>query len=247
MFKKVKKSLALEINDSNIKILEISLVKGEKIISASNEVSLEAGIVVDGEIKKSKDLARQLKVAFNKARPRSASCKKIHFALPDRLVYTHVFRAIIGIGQGIKQVVAREYQKSIPLTENEGEFSFKVIDKNESSGQEQISTIILVAAAKKSLLTWQNFFEEQKLNIEFFDIEALAIFRAMFERHQDKILGILDIKQTYSKFAIFSLHGLEYEFSIAIGAEHLTTDKELSLEGGNDNLELLLADIEKNI
>ncbi len=260
MFKKAKKSIGLEINDSSIRVLVISLIEGKKVISASSEVMLESGIVEKGIIKKEKELSQKLKYALNKAKIFTIHSQELHFALPDDLVYTHVFRANIGQRQGIKQVIAKEYQMNIPLTESEGEFSFKVIDTGEFSEHNQVSKVILVAAAKKSLLVWQNFFEKQKIKIEFFDIEALAIFRAMFLRHQDKIFGILDIKYSYSKFLIFSKFGLEYEFSLTIGIKEIVQDiykedfrtnryliKDFKIEEQNIKLKALLAELKENI
>ncbi len=240
MFNKAKASIGLEINNKSIKILELKLHKDERIISANNEVDLEPGIIERGVIKKPKELARQLKLAFKTAKPHSIKTKTIHFALPNDLAYVHVFRANVEQGQGIKQVVNSEYQRSIPFSLKVGELSFKLIDKHESFDQTQVSTIILVAAKQKDLLFWQDFFESQNLKIDFFDIEALAIFRGMFTEHQDKTFGFLDIKQSYSKFFIFSSHGLEYETTLNIGSEELEEEKKADLK-------ILVSEVDKSL
>ncbi len=256
MFKKIKTGLGLEINDNCIKILKISLVKDEPILVKA-EIILPVGVVQRGVIKNYQELARQLKKVFNKAKIPMRN-QPVYFALPDNLLYIHIFKALIGEKQGIKELVAKEYQQNIPLSDDEGEFSFKILGDNNSLNREV--TIFLVAAAKKSLLLWQNFLEAQNLQVEFFDIDVLAIFRAMFDRYPSQILGILDIKYGYSRFALFSQHGLIYEFSSPWGITKINQPiledkpvdidsavKNLKIDLENENLNFLLTDLKKNI
>lgn len=235
MFKKTKKSIGLEISDTSIKVLEIITLpsdprgeggqsKSERTISASAELLLDVGVVENGLIQDPKELAKKIKLVFKKASLGSPSGRVVHFALPDVLVRTHVFRASIGQNISINKIVASKYKKYIPFSSQVGEYAFKVIDKHKLDNDKQIPTVILVAAKKKSLLLWQDFFESQKIKIEFFDIGVLASFRAIFDKRQNKAIAILDIKNSYSKFAIFSSHGLEYEASLELGTNDSADD-----------------------
>ncbi len=250
MFKKAKTSLGLEINDKSIKLLELRVAKDEQTYSTSAEIKLEEGIVVEGVVEQPKELAKKIKLAFKRAGVGSPSGRLVHFALPDALSYVHVFRASVGQNKSINKIVETEYQENIPFSSQLGEYTFKVIDKHKLANHNQISTVILVAAKKKSLLLWQDFFESERMKIEFFDIEALAIFRAVFIKHQEEAMAILNIKKNYSKFAIFSRHGLEYETSLTLGHDSAASDfkdlvdkeinkaKDIILSEGGDDLQI---------
>jgi hypothetical protein len=237
IFKKTKRSIGLEISDSIIRVVELSISEAEWRISGANEIRLEPGIVEEGVICDAKALARSLRGAFSGALPQSIKSRVVHFALPDEIMRLRLFRSELSINKGIKQAVESEY-KRMGLNEAEGVSVFRVIESEQSRGFSQISSVVLAAAAKDRILSWQKFFESMGLRAEYFDIGPLALYRGFFEERQEHDLGFLRMDEKKAQLSLFSHSGLSVLSTWPIGLRLIASD----FDGSYDPAQAFLED-----
>jgi len=165
-------------------------------------------------------------------KPNKITGRKVVFGLPECQVYTHIFS--LPVTEKIKNsdlwnLVAEEAGKNIPLKKEDIILSYKVLSKSESDLE-----ILLVATSREVVREWQNFFQELKLTVDFFDIETIALFRDLFSKKPVKPVCLIDLGAATTNIAIFNKIGLCYSYTINTAGEIFSQEiakiLEISLE-----------------
>jgi len=82
--------------------------------------------------------------------------------------------------------------------------------------------ILVVAASREVVWEWQSFFQTLNLEVEFFDIETLAVFRDLFAKVPAQPVGVVDIGAVSTNISIFDQAGLRYSGSVPLAGDNLT-------------------------
>ncbi len=236
-FKKTKRSLGVEISDSVIRVIEIVVEKDEWRVTGANEIRLEPGIIINGQIQDPKSLARALRGALSGAKPQAVRNRSVHFALPDELVWLKTFRAELSANKGIKQVVDKEFREKSIFFEGKGDYSFRVTDTRQGPGYSQLSEVVIMAASRGDLDNWQALFSSCGLKVDYFDAYPLAVYRGFFEERQASPVGFLRLDEKKSQLALFSENGLSYLETWSIGLDLIASDFDGSYEPAHVFLE----------
>ncbi|MCH7759366.1 pilus assembly protein PilM [Patescibacteria group bacterium] len=224
-----KKSIGLDIADHSIEVVELIKI-GRKIkILSLNRLKLEPGIVEKGRIKNQEKLTKAIKEVFSKAQPYRITAKKLIFSLPESQIYTHVFD-IIFKGRKVtpnfvvterKNLVWQEARKNIPLDQKDLLFSDKILKVTILDQQRIRMENLLIAASRTVALEWREFFQAMKIEVNFFEIETLAILRGLFIKPPKEPVCVIDMGAVTTNVAIFDRGDLRYSYSIKIAGDVL--------------------------
>lgn len=238
-----KTSIGLDIADRTIEIAELRGRGNNAQVVSLGRVKLASGIVERGEIKDEKKLLEAVKKVFIEATPNPITEKKVSFGLPELQVFTHILVLKSQNKKEIEDFVSEEAAKNIPLEKEDLSYSYKIL----TSSKEQ-KEILLVATSKKIVSMWQSFFAKADLQVEFFDIETLAVNRALEKNIEgQKPYCVLDIGSATANIAIFDSTGLRYAHSIAKAGDFFTIElsKNSKLSFEDAEKEKIKADLQK--
>jgi type IV pilus assembly protein PilM len=232
-----KKSIGLDIADHTIEVVEIES-QGDKFkIISNNHVPLETGIVEQGRIKDEKKLGEIIAKLFKEAKPQSIAGKKVIFGLPESQIYTYVFELGPHKEKERENLVVNEAKKFIPLEEDSFFYYYQVV-KTEIKDEKEKTEIMFAASSKESIIEWFNFFRKNGIEIDYFDIEPLAVFRGLFAKNSELPIAIIDLGAANSRLYLYDKDGLRYSFVTNIAGDKIT--KEIS-----EKLQIPLDEAEK--
>lgn len=224
-----KKSIGLDIADHSLEVVEL-IKTGRKIkVFSLSRLKLEPGIIEKGRIKNQEKLIKAVKEAFSKAQPHRIIAKKLIFSLPESQIYTHVFD-IIFKGRNItpnftvterKNLIWQEARKNIPLNQEDLLFTDKILKVTVLDQQRIRMENLLIVASRTVALEWREFFQALKIEVEFFDIETLAILRGLFIKPPKEPVCVIDMGAVTTNVAIFDRGDLRYSYSIKTAGDVL--------------------------
>ncbi|MBU1132011.1 pilus assembly protein PilM [Patescibacteria group bacterium] len=217
MFLFSKKSIGLDIGDRTINVVELISSGGKMQVSSIGHVEMPVGIVERGRIKNEARLAKYIDQAFATAIPQALIPKKVIFGLPKSQIYSHPFTVPIHSEDDRDDLVAQEVKASIPLEEDDCTFSYKVIGEDEDEVE-----LLVIAASRQVVAEWHEFFEKMKLDVDVFDVEALAAFRGLFEAGVENPVCIVDIGAEETSIDIFNDEGLKSSFAVDVAGKDFT-------------------------
>jgi len=203
-----KKTIGLSINDESIEAVELER-KGNKMkVLKISKIDLDFDIVKKGRIKNEEKLIQAVKSLFKQARPKSIVADKIIFSLPKDQVNIKILELNITTEKDLIHMVEEEAEKNIFFNKENLIFSYKLLDKAKDSVE-----ILLITTNKEVILEWQYFFKKLGINLDFFDIEELAMFRGLTEK-PNRPICLINIDKTDVNISIFDNKGLHYYKSI---------------------------------
>ncbi len=227
MFGFIKKEVVgLDIDENSIEAVQLTKNAGVVVIKNISRSELPDGIINNGRVKDEKRLIEAINKLYQKAKPRPIKNRSAIFGLSESQIFTHVFtfqsdKRIYSSDR--QEVVAEEVKKIIPLDQDDTIYSFKVLSREKNKEE-----ILIIAASKKMVLSWNDFFKAAKLKVKLFDIETLASFRGLMSKPPKDPICVIDIGAASSSIAIFDKFGLRYSASINKAGNYLT--KQIAIE-----------------
>lgn len=226
-----KKKVGVDISDRSIEIAEMTKQGGKVKVSKLGRVLLKEGIVKWGEIKDEEKLRVAFLQVLKEAKPQPIETQSIIIGLPESLVFTYIFSLKSDEKNNLEELIRIEATKNIPLPEKELVYSYKVLNKrkieievDKKIKKTTLTDISLVATSQKHLLMWQKFFQKLGIEIEFFDIETLALFRSIYNNLDNNHVCLIDIGAVTTNISIFSKEGLCYSHFIKKAGDLFTAN-----------------------
>jgi type IV pilus assembly protein PilM len=206
-----EKQIGIDIADNTIEVAQIA---GSKVLSLSR-IKVSDGVVEHDRIKDEEKLILAINKLFNGAKPKKIKTKEIIFKLQESQSF--VFTIQVDKGRKVEEVVEEEIENSIPLEKDDLIYNYRVVGKNKR-GKE----VLIVAASKEVLIMWQKFFEKLKIKIKYFDIEALANYRALSFKSDKEPVCIVDIGSKTTNIALFNKNNLYYSYAMQKAGQFLS-------------------------
>ncbi len=213
-----KSSIGLDIADHTIEAIELEKRGGKIIITGGASIKLEPGIVDRGRIKNKQKLKKSIEKVFAKAKPNPIKTKKINFNLPNSAVYYFVFKLDKHEKKERKGLVLKEILKNVPLKVDNLLFSYQKINISKDNQE-----FLAVVANRNLVDTWYKFFKELGIKLDFFDIEAFLLPRAMMPRETKERVCILDVGARTTNIYFWDNKNLVYSHTIRIGGNKFTS------------------------
>lgn len=203
-----KKILAIDISDSSVEVLQMSKFLGITRVSFLSRLELDKGMVEKGRIKKTEELAAKLKEYL-----RGVSAKDVALALPDTVVFRHLFR-FFGDADIKEGDVIAEVKKSstIDIDKCHWDFFIQNIDGEK--------TVFFAAADKKVVDEYKKFLESIGLSPKMFDLNSFCALRAT-DIGSDEVL-VVDLGGRYGSFSVFDGGVLQTTGLVGFGGDNFT-------------------------
>ncbi len=227
-----KKYLGIDISDHSIELVELTMAGGQAKILHSTRIILKPGIVERGIIKDKEELKQALLRAMNQARISISNIREAVFGLSETCFYVHTIDQLQPLTPGL---VRQEALANIPLEADRLICVYNVLEQVDNSEDKKFTLII--GADKNILSSWQDFFVSLKIKITLFDLEILAVRRALDLSSKDSFC-LLDLGANTSSISAFIGNYLYYSFA------SFHAGKSISRKIA-DNLKMSLEDAEK--
>lgn len=221
---KLDKAFGIDISDGSIEILELKLFGGFRV-ATYGRVTLEEGIVRNGEIIKAEILKRKIAEALSQARPQKISTNRVVVSLPESKVFIHHFELSSIDERELKHslihLVEEEVKKLIPYDIDSIYYDWRLLPAplNEKGARKRI---LFVGAPKDIVDKYVTVMSELGLTLVALDIESMSLARTLLEK-EDFSQMIVDIGLRTSNLSIFDQSGfLTLSVSIPIAGQEFT-------------------------
>lgn len=216
------KFVGLDISDHTIEIVEIEIKKKDVKLTSKNRVKLSGGIVEKGELKNPEELKKIIPDLLKKAKPEPIAENELVFGLPESQTYIHSFESTEKNKKKLEDIIYSEAIKNIPIENKNLTYFYKIIENKEKGEKENVQEIMIIAANQNTLKNWYNFFKDLEIEIKYFDLEVLALFRGLFKEKPSKNICLVDIGSETTNVSFFNKKGLSYEYTINIAGNDFT-------------------------
>lgn len=188
---------SIGVSDSSIEVLNLKKgLFGQMGVVSFGSVTLEEGIVKNGEILDCEKLAQKIEVYVKKG--------KINFTLPDLRTFTERIKLPPDVSRSAVDSFLREKMREIiPLAFEELAYDFKVVNETEK-GKE----VLLIAFPKKILIAYLKTFHCLNLTPILALPESLAAFEIIEETIvKEEIVLFIALGMKTSTFSFFDRFG----------------------------------------
>jgi len=224
--KKSKYPLGIDISDLSLKLIQLDKIRGKIKIQAINNISLKPGIIENGEIVNSTEFNKELKVLLSKPLFGTLSSNKVVASLPDSKTYIKLIKVEKG-ANALKDIIANEIQKNIPLSENDIYYDWQII----SSSKNHLN--VLIGAAQKTIVeSYIQHLEQAGLDVIALEPEPAAVIRALIKEEKEntkneikntiKNCGIIDIGAKRTNIIFYAKGSIISSLSLPISGEEIT-------------------------
>jgi len=175
-FKKI--SVGLNISDNSVEVAELKKAGRRIKVAGLGRIGLEEGVVENGFVKDEDKLKKAVQEAFNKVGEQAFKKKRIYFSLPSNQVFlkTLTFNWEEKKKKEKKEeLIRKKVLKEIPLSGKNLYFTHYLLESGERE------KYLITATSKDCARGWQNLFKDLKLDVDNFDLEFSAVFRAIIK------------------------------------------------------------------
>jgi len=209
---------ALGLDVSNLSLKLIKLKKRGKFfdLESFREKEITPGIIKEGEIKDEKKLVEIIKEATKKVKT-----KYVVASLPEEKAFLQVIKMPKLPEEDLKSALVFETEKYIPLPIDQVYLDSQII-RPVFNHQENFE-VLISAIPKKVADSYLNSLKLAGLQPLVFEVESMAIARAMIENEFSKHpILIIDLGATRTSFIVFSGKTIKFTSSIPISSQGFT-------------------------
>jgi len=219
---KLNNFIALDISDNSLEVMECQRdFWGRYVIKKINRVSLEKGIIINGEIKNANALLKAIKKLLSSAKPSAISTYNCFLSIPENKVFTHIFHVPADLKDAdIEDFLLNQSEGIIPFNRETVISDYKIVDQNE---KEKI--VFYAAAPRKLVQDTLAILKDAKLNVLLIELESYSVARSLLSKADGKDVNmILDIGGNFSNIAIYDKQGLKLTVSLPMAGNQFTKE-----------------------
>jgi type IV pilus assembly protein PilM len=211
-------SFGLDLSDRAIKVAQLEKKNEKLVLRGYRREELPTGIIVDGEIKKSEELATYIKSACAHALPRPIRSKFVIYSIPETKGFIRVIHIPNAAREDLESLVFAEIEQCFPISIEESYVDWQVLRTTPGGDTE-----ILAAAVPQALVdSYSEALVTAGLKPVAAEIESIAISRSLInERHADKPTLIIDLGRDRTGFIIYKAPTVQFTASIPVCGEEL--------------------------
>lgn len=196
LFKKT--AAGVEINSTEIKIIELTGTSKGPRLSAHASIKLPEGTVKDGKIIQSSIVKDSLIKLWSDNKLKN---KEVIFGVSnqDVLVRFALFPKVPE--EKLSNLIKFQAQEYLPIAIEEVEFDYLIVDEIVTENVPMLK-VLLVAARKNMLNTFINVFSEAGLKVKDIDVSNLALLRLLPSGMENKNVIIVNILNAQTNILI---------------------------------------------
>ncbi|MDA3840172.1 MAG: type IV pilus assembly protein PilM [Patescibacteria group bacterium] len=228
-----KYPIGLDISDYSLKLIQLNKNGRDTInIQAISRVELEKGIIEGGVIINRIKVIEAIKTLLEKPLRGKVSSRDVVACLPETKTYLKLIE-IEKSPNEISQVIESEIEKHIPLSVDDIYYDWQIIQSTR-----EVDKVLIGACPKKIANQYIDVLKEAKLSIVGFEVEAVAISRALLKEESPKIKKgqlkdnylIIDIGKKRTSMVVYSKNSPIFTLSLPLSGELITSHIAKSLE-----------------
>lgn len=211
-------SFGIDFSDRAIKVAQLEKKNDRLSLRGYCREELPAGIIEDGEIKKSEELAEHIKSACAHALPRPIRSKFAIYSVPETKGFIRVIRIPNAKREDLESVVFAEIEQYFPINIEGSYVDWQVLRTTPEGDME-----ILAAAVPQDLIdSYSSALSLAGIKPAAAEIESIAISRSLInEKHADKPTLIIDLGRDRTGFIIYKAPTVQFTASIPVCGEEL--------------------------
>jgi len=233
LHKKSKYPIGLDISDYSLKLIQLNKKRRDSIdIQAISKVSLEKGIINDGEIVNKIKTIEAIKKLLDKPLKGKISSHDVVACLPETKTYL-ILIEIEKSPNELKKIIEAEIEKHIPIPVDEMYYDWQVIESTRN-----VDKVLIGACPKNIVKQYIEVLKEAKLSVVGLEIEAVAISRSLLKEESPKNKKgqvrdnhlIIDIGKKRTSMFVYSKNTPLLTLSLPLSGELITSQIAHSLE-----------------
>ncbi len=207
-------AFGLDLSDQTIKVARLQKNGNKLKLAGYNREEIPEGIIRDGEIKKSDELAEIIKKTISASKPKPISTKFVVYSIPETKGFIRVIRfPMMEKGKMIEEIASKSEQ-FFPISMKDSYFDWQVLPKKLKSKELEI---LIAAAPQKIVDSYSETLEKAGLKPVAAEIESVAIARSLInQRQSSKPVLIIDLGKDRTSFIIFRKPVIQFTASIPI-------------------------------
>lgn len=203
-----KKVIGVEITDEQLKLVEISRNKKQKVITKYAIEDLPSGLIQNGIIQNTDELHQILKKIKRKLK---LGNRDINLSINSPNILLRPFQMPKMDKKLLRKAIEMEIENNIQLPFQQFTYDYALIPERENDPiadiEEQTQELMLIIAAKEMLNTYISIFMKVNLEVVSIDLAPISFLRLLELKHNRKIeqlfIGI-NLHQQFAEVSIFS-------------------------------------------
>jgi type IV pilus assembly protein PilM len=174
-----RKVVGLKIGASQLAAAVVSNRDGRHVLHQLARTPLEAGVVVDGEVRDAGALVAALKAFFAEHR---LPTRDVRLGLASNRIGVRTFD-IVGVDDParVDNAVRFKAHEVLPVAVHESMLDYRVLSSKPTEGGESVKRVLLVVAPRDQVQPYVDVCAEAGLKFAGLDLEALGLLRAFID------------------------------------------------------------------
>ena len=218
-----KNACGLDISENTLRFIKLKKSGSNLVITSFNEMPLESGLIVNGEIINQEKVSAAINKLIKSANGSKVKTKNIITVLPEAKTFVKVINVTAGEKEkNYEQMIKEEIKNHIPLSLEEIYLDWAILKQNNGT------LTVLVGATPKGIAdTYVNTVKKSGFIPLALEIEAIAISRAIInekkeKKESNKAKIIIDFGAVRTGLSVFDHHTVQFTVSLPISGNKIT-------------------------
>ncbi len=174
--KKANVAIGLDISTNSVKMAEITMGRGESVLSNLGIVHIPDGVIRDGEVEDGVTLAESLKELWGTTGMKE---KSVILGIANQRVIVRPIELPYMEKEELDSALRFQVQEFIPIPIEDAILDFDIIEEFMTADEERMLTVLLVAAHKDMIQSFIEVLKAAGLSTTAIDLKAFAIPRSL--------------------------------------------------------------------
>lgn len=209
----------LDFSDRAVKVAQLGEKDGKLFLCGCRREEIPRGIIEEGEIKNPEELVKYIKLAMNKAAPRSIRSKFVIYSIPETKGFIRVIKIPYAQKDDLENAIFAEVEQLFPVSMEEAYLDWQVL-----GGQKEGEDLeVLVAVVPQTVVdSYSEVLSMAGLRPVAAEIESIAISRSLIsEKISQKPTLIVDLGKDRTGFIIYKSPSVQFTASIPVCGNEL--------------------------
>lgn len=214
-------AFGLDISDLSFKAAKLKkTAKGMKL-SSFGEFDIPPGLIVQGEIKKEKELVFLIRSSLKNLQGEKLKIRNAVISLPEEKAFLQVIQLPRLDPEALKQAALFEAENYIPYPLETVYVDSQVVKPMKNHLDH--TDVLLASLPKDTVDSYVSLFKASGINTLAFDIESLAQARVLVPKEISPVpLLIMDMGGAETNFIVFAGTSVRFTASSQVSSHHLT-------------------------
>ncbi|MEA2097929.1 MAG: type IV pilus assembly protein PilM [Patescibacteria group bacterium] len=216
IFKNNLSAFGLDLSDRSIKVAQLRKKGGKISLYSYGRENIPEGLIMDGEIKNEKEVARLIKKTLASTEPNPIKSKFVVYSVPEPKGFIRVVQIPRSKENEIERVVRYEAEQLFPIDINDAYVDWQIL----STSDDRMLKIIVAVVPRLLIDSYSSVAEEAGLKPVAAEIESIPITRSLInDNRSSRPVLVIDLGKDRTSFIIFKNPAVQFTASIPVCGE----------------------------